>query len=80
MEQKGIATDRGNRNREIRQANMQMQKLQKQIRELKLWLKRELMKSPQSALADVVEGILQRERQAKRPSDIRAWVWVLFVF
>jgi len=72
MEQKGIATDRGNRNREIRQANMQMQKLQRQIRELKLWLKRELMKSPQSALADVVEDILQRERQAKRPSDVRA--------
>ena len=72
MEQKGIATDRGNRNREVRRANMQMQKLQKQIRTLKLWLKRELQKSPQSALADVVEDILQRERQAKRPSDMQA--------
>ena len=72
MEQKGIATDRGNRNREIRQANMQMQKLQKQIRMLKLWLKREPLKSTQSALADVVEDILIRERRARRPADIRA--------
>jgi len=72
MEQKGIATDRGNRNREIQLANMQLQRLQEQIRKLKLWLIRETQKSPQSALADIVEDILQRERQARRPSDIRA--------
>jgi len=72
MEQKGVATDRGNRNREICQANMQMQKLQKQIRTLRLWLKRELLKPKQSVLADVVEDILIRERRVKRPSDMRA--------
>ena len=72
MEQKGIATERGNVNREIRLANLQIQKLQKELRKLKHWAKRESLKSPQSPLADEVEGILTRERQRSRNVDSRA--------
>ncbi|MCL2562707.1 MAG: MobA/MobL family protein [Oscillospiraceae bacterium] len=66
MERKGIATERGDMNREIRLVNMQSKKLQKELQELKLWLKRELRKPAQSSLADMIEGILGRERQAGR--------------
>jgi len=41
MEQKGIGTDRGNINREIRLAILQTQRLQKELRDLKHWAKRE---------------------------------------
>ena len=43
MEQKGIVTDRGNRNREIGFINRQIEKLKEQIHKLKDWLKRELL-------------------------------------
>jgi len=43
MEQKGIATDRGNHNREIGFINRQIEKLKEQIRKLTDWLKRELL-------------------------------------
>ena len=72
MEQKGIATNRGNINREIRLANLQIQKLQRELRELKHWAKREMLKSPQSPLADEVKGILARERQRSRNVDSHA--------
>ena len=72
MEQKGIATDRGNANREIRLANMQIRKLQRELRQLQLWAKRETLKFAQSPLADMIEDILTRERQTGQPADARA--------
>ena len=66
MEQKGIATDRGNRNREIRRVNLQLLKLKEQIRKLKLWLIRESKQREQSPLAERIENILQWEDQVGR--------------
>ena len=66
MERRGIATERGNLNREIRRMNLQLQRLHTQLRGLKLWLKNEVQKPSPSPLADVVECILQREERAGR--------------
>ena len=65
MEQKGIATDRGNMNRAIRLTNLHLQKLRSQILQLQNELRKELERPSPSPLADKVQEVLKRQKQGQ---------------
>lgn len=63
MERRGIATERGNMNREIEVANQRLQQLKARIYKLQNWLKDEMENTTPPTLADVIQGILSRREQ-----------------
>lgn len=64
MEKRGIATDRGNINREIEVTNQKLRQLKARISKLQDWLKEETENTEPPTLADVIQSILSRREQA----------------
>jgi len=64
MEKRGIATERGNLNREIEVTNQRLRQLKARIVKLQNWLKEETENTAPPTLADVIQGILSRREQA----------------
>ena len=58
MERKGIATERGNRNREIAHANGLLSGILAKLKQLKDWLKEIIAPTTPPTFADIVRGIL----------------------
>jgi ATP-dependent exoDNAse (exonuclease V) alpha subunit len=66
MEKCGIATERGNINREIEITNRELRQLKARISKLDKWLKEEAANTEPPTLADVITGILdERERSGR---------------
>ena len=63
MERKGIATERGNVNREIVVTNKQLRQLRARIKHLTDWLKDAVAPAAPSTLASVIQNILQGGEQ-----------------
>jgi len=63
MEKRGIATERGNLNREIEVTNQRLRQLKARIVKLQNWLKEESENTEPPTLADVIQGILSRREQ-----------------
>ena len=63
MEKRGIATERGNLNREIEVTNQRLRQLKARIVKLQNWLKEEAENTAPPTLADVIQGILSRREQ-----------------
>jgi len=63
MEKRGIATERGNLNREIEVTNQRLRQLKARIVKLQNWLKEEAASNEPPTLADVIQGILSRREQ-----------------
>ena len=70
MERKGIATERGNINREI-EINKLLRQLRARINHLKGWLKEEEKNAAPPTLADVIRSILEKGEQRNRYGQIR---------
>jgi len=66
MEQKGIATERGDKNRGIMLKNSQLRQLQQRITHLKDWLKEALAPKAPPTLADMFQGILDGSNRRSR--------------
>ncbi|MGL5436119.1 MAG: MobQ family relaxase [Lachnospiraceae bacterium] len=64
MEKRGIATERGNLNREIEVTNRRLRQLKARISELQNWLKEETENTEPPTLADHIQDILSRKAQA----------------
>lgn len=64
MEKRGIATDRGNINREIEISNQKLRQLKARITKLENWLKEESENTVPPTLADVVTSILSQQGQS----------------
>ncbi len=64
MERRGIATDRGNMNRQIIITNKEIRQLKARIVKLEKWLKEENENTTPSTLADVITDILNRQGQS----------------
>jgi hypothetical protein len=64
MEKRGIVTDRGNINREVRITNKQIRQLHARISYLEKWVAEEAVASKPPALADVISEILTRQGQS----------------
>lgn len=71
MERKGIATERGNINREIEVSNKQLKQLKARINHLTGWLKEEKANAALPTLTDVISEILNSETGASRYAKIR---------
>ena len=69
MEKRGIATERGNLNREIEVTNQRLRQLRARISKLQDWLKEEQESTAPTTLADYIQDILKRKAQAGK-SDI----------
>ena len=66
MERRGIATERGNINREIEVTNREIRMLRARLNKLKSWLTEAANNNEPPTLADVIRGILdKRERQGR---------------
>ena len=63
MEKRGIATERGNLNREIEVTNQRFRQLKARIVKLQNWLKEETENTAPPTLADVIQGILSRRER-----------------
>ena len=63
MEQKGIATNRGDINRDVEVTNSQLRQLKARIYKLQAWLKDEMENTTPPTHADVIKGILSRREQ-----------------
>ena len=78
MERKGIATERGNKNREIVVTNKQLRQLRARIKHLTDWLKEANAPATPPTLANVLQSILngdgQQERNARIPEKTAARV------
>ena len=72
MERKGIATNRGNINRDIEVTNSKLRQLKARIGKLQTWLKDEMENPEPPTLADVIQGILSRREQEGQPSRYRS--------
>jgi hypothetical protein len=66
MEKRGIATERGNINREIEITNRELRQLKARISKLDKWLKEEAANTEPPTLADVITGILEKREQSGR--------------
>jgi len=64
MEQKGIQTDRGNKNRRARSFNDELKQIKARIVKLNNWLKEGAKTTEQPTLAAVIEDILSRRAQS----------------
>ena len=67
MEQKGIPTERGNRNRKINDINKEIRQLRARLNKIDNWIKEEKSKPEEvkpPTLYDVVQNILNRQAQA----------------
>ena len=64
MEKRGIATERGNLNREIEVTNQRLRQLKARISKLQNWLKEETANTEPPTLADYIQDILSRKAQA----------------
>lgn len=64
MEKRGIATERGNLNREIEVTNQKLRQLKARIGKLRDWLKEEAESTEAPTLADYIQEILKRKAQA----------------
>lgn len=64
MEKRGIATERGNLNREIEVTNQKLRQLKARIGKLRDWLKEEAASTEPPTLADYIQEILKRKEQA----------------
>jgi hypothetical protein len=64
MEKRGIATERGNFNREIEVTNQRLRQLKARISKLQNWLKEEAANTEPPTLADYIGDILSRKAQA----------------
>lgn len=64
MERRGIATERGNLNREIEVTNQRLRQLKARISKLQNWLKEEQASTAPTTLADYIQDILKRKAQA----------------
>lgn len=69
MEKRGIATDRGNLNREIEVTNQKLRQLKARISKLQTWLKEEAANTEPPTLADYIQDILSRKAQAGKSSN-----------
>ena len=63
MEKRGIATERGNINREIEVSNQKLRQLKARINKLQDWLKDEAENAEPPTLADIIQNILSRREQ-----------------
>lgn len=63
MEKRGIATERGNLNREIEISNQRLRQLKARIGKLQSWLKEEQTSTAPTTLADYIQSILSRKAQ-----------------
>lgn len=68
MEKRGIATERGNLNREIEVTNQRLRQLKARISKLQNWLKEEKASTAPTTLADYIQSILTRKAQAGKSS------------
>jgi len=64
MEKRGIATERGNLNREIEVTNARLRQLKARIAKLETWLKEEAVNAELPSLADVISNIFSQWAQA----------------
>ena len=71
MERKGIATERGNMNREIAVTNKQLRQLRARINQLAGWLKEAAAPAAPHTLASIIQGILDDNGQQERHSQPR---------
>jgi len=71
MERKGIATERGNRNREIVVTNKQLRQLRARINHLAGWLKEATVPSAPPTLVSVIQGVLNDSKQQEHHSQPR---------
>jgi hypothetical protein len=71
MERKGIATERGNINRQIEVSNKQLKQLKARINHLTGWLKEEKANAAPPTLTDVISEILNSETGDSRYAKIR---------
>lgn len=69
MERKGIATGRGDTNREIVLTNSHLRQLRARIVKLQNWLKEETAKSQPATLSDRIQAILSRQEQSPHHSQ-----------
>lgn len=72
MEKRGIRTERGNINREIEVTNQRLRQLKARISKLQNWVKEEAANTAPPTLADVIQGILLRRKQAGQRSNYAA--------
>jgi hypothetical protein len=70
MERKGIATERGNVNREIAVTNSQIRQLRARINRVKDWLKTEAANTAPPTLTDVISEILNHREGASQYAKI----------
>jgi ATP-dependent exoDNAse (exonuclease V) alpha subunit len=71
MERKGIATERGNMNREIEFTNKQIRQLRGRIDKLKDWVKNEIENPTPPTLADIISDVLHRDGSGSNYAKIR---------
>lgn len=64
MKKRGIITERGNINREIEESNQRLRQLKARISKLQNWLKEETENTAPPTLADYIQSILSRKKQA----------------
>jgi len=64
MEKRGIRTERGDLNREIKVTNQKLRQLKARIAKLQKWLKEEQENTVPPTLADYIQGILSRKAQS----------------
>ena len=72
MERRGIATERGNLNREIEVTNQHLRQLKARIRKLQDWLKEEAGRTDPPALADYIQEILDRRAQTGKTQRLQS--------
>ena len=71
MERKGIATNRGNLNREIEVSNKLLRQINARLNKLRGWMKEETANTAPPTLADVIRGILDKDEAQSRYGQIR---------
>lgn len=72
MEKRGIATERGNLNREIEVTNQRLRQLKVRISKLQNWLKEEAANTEPPTLADVIQGFLNKRAQTGKSDSYQA--------
>ncbi len=72
MEKRGIATERGNMNREIEVTNQRLRQLKVRISKLQNWLKDEMENTEPLTLADIISNILSRREQTGKSDRYQA--------
>jgi len=68
MEKRGIATERGDINREIMVTNQQLRQIKARLSKLETWLKEEMQNTDPPTLADFLFNIFERQGQSGQPS------------